>query len=427
MRIANYNPLNLIRRTLSNTEEKVTGSDLVITPLGLPNQPVNVNSTHGAMKLSAAYRCTAILSGAIASLPLQIKRRRNGVFSVDQKDELHRLLTRKPNKRMTSFELKRSAVIQMINRGNAYIFIRYSFGEIETLILLSPGSTFYDKYTDTYTVTDAINRINGVYNSDQIIHLKNNSLDGGYTGVSTIEHASRVLSIAASADNQSLRTFQNGSKVKGIISGLKGALKGLSTLGDKQIGDVAERVEKDFNSGRDIVPVNEDMTFTQLSITPADAQLLETKKFSVLDICRFYGVHPDKAFAGQSTNYKASEMSQISFLTDTLQPILRQIEAEFAAKLIPDLVADDYKIEFDLTAFYQTDLVAQATFWKTLLEIGGITSNEIRREMGKAPLPGGDTMFISCNVAPADSKKIRGESDSSEEIPKSEPPKAEDK
>ena len=58
-------------------------------------------------------------------------------------------------------------------------------------------------------------------------------------------------------------------------------------------------MEKDFNSGRDITSVSEDMTFTQLSITPAHAQLLETKKFSVFDICRFYGVHPDKVFAGQ--------------------------------------------------------------------------------------------------------------------------------
>lgn len=395
--------------------------EVKITDISLPNQPINVYSTDQAMCLSAAYRCTVILSGTIASLPLNIKRNRRGVFMVDKRDVLHKLLTRRPNNRMTSFEMIRSTVVQMLSQGNAYIIPEFSFGEYSRLVLLSPGTVTYDKYSNVYVVNDHINMIYGTYLSDRIVHLKNNSMDGGYTGVSVITYASRVFSIAASADNQSLKTFQNGSKIKGIISGTKGVQRGVSSLTDVQTEDVAARVESDFNSGRDIVSVNEEMKFDQLSITPADAQLLETKKFSVLDICRFYGVHPDKAFAGQSTNYKASEMSNVSFLADTLQPLLVQIEAEFNAKLIPDLVADDYKIEFDRNALYQTDLTTQASFWKTLLEIGGITSNEIRAKQGLEAKEGGDTLFISCNVAPADSAKIRGEEKSSRsELPKTE-------
>lgn len=373
-------------------------------------QPINVNSTEKAMTLSAAYRCTAILSGTIASLPLQIKRRCNGVYRVDERHELFHLLTLKPNRRMNSFEFIHSAIVQTVNRGNAFIYIKRSIGEISYLILLSNGSVNYDKYTDTYTVSDVINNIHGVFYSDDIIHLKNNSLDGGYTGASVVEWGSRALSVAASADNQSLKTFQNGSKIKGIISGVKNVGKGISSLTDVQITDVSDRVEEQLNSGKDIAAIPEDMQFTQLSITPADAQLLETKKFSVLDICRFYGVNPDKAFAGQPTNYKASEMNQINFLTDTLQPLLKQIEIEFKTKLIPRVVWNDYKIEFDLSVLYQTDLMTQASYWKTLLEIGGITPNEIRKERGVSPLNGGDETFITCNVAPVNSAKIRGES-----------------
>ena len=315
----------------------------------LPAQPINVNSTDTAMKLSAAYRCTAILSGTIASLPLQYKRKKNGVFVPDEKETLYRLLTRRPNNRMGSFEFIRNMVILMVNRGNAYIFIRRTFGEPTALILLSPGSTTYDKYTDTYTVCDIINHINGVFESNDIIHLRHNSQDGGYTGVSVIESASRVMSVAASADNQTLKTFQNGGKIKGIISGIKGESKGLNALSDNQTSDVAERVESELSSGRDIVSVSGDMSVSQLSFTPADTQLIENKKLTVLDICRFYGVHPDKVFAGQPTNYKASEMGQVSYLTDTLQPYLRQIESEFETKLIYDAVAFDYKIGFDLS------------------------------------------------------------------------------
>lgn len=405
------------RRSMPPEEEKI----VEVRDKTAREQPVSVKSPEQAMRLSTAFRCTDILSGTIASLPLYIKRKEDaGNYKVDTENELHYLLTKKPNKRMNSYDLICNAIIQMVNRGNSYIFIKRMFGDTAELILCSNNSVTYDIYRDEYTICDVINKIYGTYPAESIIHLKNKSLDGGYTGVSTITYASTVLSVSASADNQSLRTFQNGSKIKGIISGVKGGGKGLSSVGDKQTSDVADRVEKDFNSGRDITSVSEDMTFTQLSITPADAQLLETKKFSVFDICRFYGVHPDKVFAGQSTNYKASEMSQVAFLSDTLDPILCHIEAEFNAKLIPRTVSGIYKIEFDRKALYKTDIATQTACMEKEIQYGVSTVNEWRvsRE-DKAPINGGDIAFMSCNVAPIDSPKIKGEiSSEKDKLPK---------
>lgn len=381
------------------------------------DQPVTVRTPIQAMRLSTAFRCTDILSGTIASLPFSVKRKQEaGNYEIDKDNELHYLLTKKSSKRLNSYDTMCNAVIQMVNKGNAYIFIRRSFGDVSELVLCANDSVTYDVYRDSYTIIDPINRIFGTHCADDIIHLKNKSLDGGYTGVSTITYARTVFSVSASADNQSLRTFQNGSKVKGIISGVKGGGKGLSSIADNQTDDVAKRLETDFNSGRDISSVSEDMTFTQLSITPADAQLLETKKFSVFDICRFYGVHPDKVFAGQSANYKASEMSQVAFLSDTLDPILCRIEAEFNAKLISRSVSDIYKIEFDRKALYKTDIATQTACMEKEIQCGVSTTNEWRvsRE-DKAPVIGGDTVFMSCNVAPIDSPKIKGEKT---EIPK---------
>lgn len=382
----------------------------------LPSQPINVYSNDQAMKLSAAYRCTSILSGTIASLPLIVKRKKNGYFSPDEENELYRLLTRMPNRRMNIFEFMRNMVMQIINQGNAYIVIKRKFGDVSELVLCANNTVTYDKLNDVYIISDPYNRLYGRFESYNIIHLRNNSLDGGYTGVSTITYASRILSIAASADNQNLHTFQNGSKVKGIVSGVKETARGLVGAGmtDNQLSDVGDRIENQLNSGRDIVPVPGDVSFHQLSINPIDAQILGTKELCVLDTCRFYGVHPDKVFAGQPTNYKASEMSNVDFLTDTLQPILKQIEAEFNCKLIPDSVAHLYKISFDLAYLYQTDLITQATYLKTMEEAGVFSVNEARKRADQPPVEGGDRVYISCNVQSID------EAYQKVELPKSE-------
>lgn len=382
----------------------------------VPSQPIDVHSSDQAMKLSAAYRCTAILSGTIASLPLIIKRKSGGYFSPDEQNELYGLLTRMPNRRMNSYEFIRNMVVQIVNQGNAYVVIRRKFGAVSDLVLCANNTVTYDKLNDIYIISDPYNRIHGRFESYEIIHLKNNSLDGGYTGVSTITYASRIFSIAASADNQNLHTFQNGSKVKGIVSGVKETARGLAGAGmtDTQLSDVGDRIEYQLNSGRDIVPVPGDVGFHQLSINPIDAQILGTKETCVLDTCRFYGVHPDKVFAGQPTNYKASEMSNVSFLTDTLQPILKQIEAEFNCKLIPNSVAHLYKITFDLECLYQTDLITQATYLKTMVEAGIFSINDARKRADQPPVEGGDKVFVSCNVQP-----IR-ESDMKLELPNNE-------
>lgn len=86
-------------------------------------------------------------------------------------------------------------------------------------------------------------------------------------------------------------------------------------------------------------------------------------------------------------------MSNVSFLTDTLQPILKQIEAEFNYKLIPNSVANLYSISFDLSCLYQTDLTTQASYYKALARNGAHSPNDTRRALGKPPVEGGDKVF----------------------------------
>lgn len=142
------------KRSLPSEEEKI----VEVRDKTAREQPVSVKSPEQAMRLSAAFRCTDILSGTIASLPLYIKRKEDaGNYKVDAENELHYLLTKKPNKRMNSYDLICNAIIQMVNRGNSYIFIKRMFGDTAELILCSNNSVTYDIYRDEYTICDVIN------------------------------------------------------------------------------------------------------------------------------------------------------------------------------------------------------------------------------------------------------------------------------
>lgn len=359
-----------------------------------------------AMKLAAVYRCTSIVSGTVASLPLQIKKRVDGSYwKTEDTGRLASLLALKPNERQTSFDLIRNAVVQMLNQGNAYIYPEWrTNGYLGRLVLLSPNTCTYDKLSNRYIVSDMVNHVFGTFEADEMIHLRNLSTDGGYLGVSTLRYAAKVLQIASMSDDKSEEVYSPGGTRRGFVTGGDAYVKGVGAFQDNELKNVADRVSEELKSGKQIMNLPSGTGFSAIDLSPADSRLLENKQFGVLEICRFYGVHPDKVFAGQSTNYKASEMSQVLFMSDTLQQILKQFSLEFTAKLFVPSQYGRYRIEFSVKDFYNTDLMTLATVTEKNIQAGLQTINEARRERGYPPVPGGDELLVSANLMPVGKK-----------------------
>ena len=374
---------------------------------------VAVTGEHQAMGIAAVYRCVDILSSSVACLPfrkLRLNRAEGYFLEVDGKgDRTNHIIGVQPSSHLNAFDFMKNAVAQILLQGNAYIVPRWgSDGTLSELILCTPHTVLHSPETDVYTVNDIYNGIMGeTFSCRDIIHLKNMSLDGGRTGVSTIRYAAHVLGIQATTDLQTRNLFSKGGRVKGIIGNNTG-LRGFGEYQDQELDRLADAISKRFNQGADIISLPGEVVFTPISMTAIDMQLLETRKFGVQEICRFFGVHPDRAFAGTSGNYKASDMAQVGFIQDTLQPMLRKIEAEFEAKLIPSLVSGEYKFRFDLSPLFITDMSTEADYMTKTIAAGVMTVNEWRRRKGLKPVDGGDKPMITCNVAPIDSEKILG-------------------
>ena len=362
-----------------------------------------------AMKIATVFRCIDITSKGVAQLPLRIEHDEGGYFQPVNDDifGLHYILTRRPNARQNAFDFLRAILVELPIHGNAYVLPRLGSEGYEELIHITPGCTDYDKYTNKYNINDPVNNIFGIFEADQVIHLKNLSLDGGYTGVSTLQYAARTMAISTNADLANVETFKSGGILSGFVSGKSGTV-GFGSVQDKQLQSVADDIEAQISSGKKIFNLPGEMSFNQISLSPADIELLSTKQFKVLDICRFFGVHPDKVFAQQSSNYKASEMSQVAFLTDTLQPILTLIETEMQVKLIPREFDSTYRINFDIEPLLQTDLITHADYMAKTIAAGVKDVNYWRKKAGQAPVKNGDRALVSANLKTLDGLVIGG-------------------
>ena len=379
---------------------------------------VYANTPDMAMKISAVYRAVNLISSGLATLRLEYKRkdRVKGYFKVYDNGSgkiLNYLLGVEPNNRMNSYTMFKNLVAGILLRGNAYIYPeRDELGNISALYLLSPDSVVHDIYTNMYHVTDTINRIYRTLYSWEILHFKNMSRDGGYTGVSTIRYAAQTLGIAATADTETLKRFATGGRFKAILKNST-SVRGFGEYQDDQLKGHGSDLQDAINRGDDILVVKGDAEVSPLSMTSADMQFLESRKFTIREIARFFNVPPSKLMDDSNSNYKSVEVSNIAFYSEALQPIVEEIEREFAAKLLNVHTFLDYKFTFNLRSLYALDLESKAKWDSSRLKNGQCSVNDLRRENDIEPVDKGDDVYLSVNFAPLGSAKLSGEPASS--------------
>lgn len=372
------------------------------------------NTETRAMKIAAVFCAVNLISSGIANLRMEYKRkdRYKGYFKLDDSiggKRLNYLLSVAPNRRMNVSVFWKTLVSQILLRGNAYVLpVRNIYNDVEALYLLKPGSVAYEVITDTYTVSDNVNGVYGVFPSSEILHFKNVSNDGGYTGSSTISYAALTLGIAATADNETLKRFATGGRFKAIMKN-NTSVKGFGEYQDDQLKKHGEDLQDAINRGDDILAVKGDVEVSPLSMSSADMQFLESRKFTIREIARFFNVPPSKLKDDTNSNYKSVEVSNIAFYAEALQPIVTEIEREFSAKMLNEWNFQDYKFSFDLSALYALDLESKARWDKNRLENGLVSVNDLRKERDIAPVEKGDDVYLSVNFAPIGSAKLSGE------------------
>ena len=352
-----------------------------------------------SLKLSAVYCAVEMISNGIAQLPFE-------PYAVDDdgyktklvKHPLWHILNCQPNQRMTRHTFVKTLVSSVLLTGNGYAYIeRDESGKIVKGLHYIPTSyvTIVPPSRLDEPVSYQVVGLNGTIPHTDMIHILNYSVDG-VIGISTLQHAAMTLGLAMDSEVHAANFFESGAAVGGVLS-VDAALT------DKQKREIKSSWQQAFGhkhggQTNGVAVLEGSMKYSPISINPTDAQLLESRQFNIPEIARFFLISPTKLFDYTHASYNTLEATNLSFLTDTLQPMMNKLEMEFERKLFAVGEHPNREIKFDVSALLRTDKAGLANYYRTLWNLGAMTTNEVRKAEGLPKIDNGDEAFVPVNL-----------------------------
>lgn len=347
-----------------------------------------------SMRLSAVYAATNMISNSCALLPIKVITEEGGRKKEIQ-HPLAKVLNLKPNGKYNHFNFMKLLIESVILKGNGYAYIvRDENLNVKSLELIDADFVTPMVQPDG-TVKYIVNGLNQAVDSINMIHLYQH-IDNTYRGISTIKYADMALRGAHAAENHSENFFKSGA-------GLMGVLKASAPLTNEQKRQTAEswRMSIANTMGGGVAILPQGLDFQAIAISPEDSQLLETRKYNVVEIARFFNISPIKLFDLTNVSYSSLEQTNLSYLQDTILPFTQLMEDEFNLKLFKPSEVGKVMVDFDYSVMVQTDKKTESEYYTKLLTNGVLTINDVRSKLGFEPSAeeGADKHWIQISYA----------------------------
>lgn len=353
-----------------------------------------------SMRTGTAYACGRLIASSGASLPCSLFERASEDRRVIARDErLHRVLHDSPNADQTAFEYWEGLFLSLMFAGDHIARIdRAANGDT---IALNPVDARRVAVSRTgsgarrYRWSEAGRSYDLM--EDEVFHVRG---FGGDTlrGRSIISYGAATLQRSRNVDTAADTVFSNGIKPSGVFEVDK-------FLTEEQFNEFNERVAERYsgpeNVGRPLI-LEGGTKFNSANMSNEDAQLLESRGFSVEEICRIFGVPPFMVgHTEKSTSWGTGiEQQLLGFQKFTLTPYLRRVEQAITKQLIRPERRDRFYAEFNLEGILRADSKARGEFYRTMTSIGAMTVNEVRKKENLEPIEGGDVARVQMQNVP---------------------------
>lgn len=387
-----------VARNLGLTDVRLVQS----MPGGRSSNSGETVTVDSALGLSATWACVNLLAGTIASLPLMIYRTdRNGVRTVAKDHPLYWVLHDSPNYDQTAVDFWEFMAASIELHGNAFAEIeKRANGDVYSLTPLRPDLVTTRRLGNgdiEYRWTDETSALN-VATQERVLHIR--GFGGGpLGGASTLSVCRNTFGAAQATDKAASTMFANGAMPSGVLSTDK-TMTGPQRVEAERL--LTEKFVGALNAGRPML-LDNGVSWQQLTISPEDAQMLESRKFSGEEICRLFGVPPAMVgYGDKSSNWgTGKEQDVLGFQKFNLRRRLKRIEQALMKQLLSSRDRlDGITIEFNLEGLLRGDSEARAAFYKSGLNDGWLTINEVRAIENMAPVEGGDVARVQMQNVP---------------------------
>ncbi|MGP4843317.1 phage portal protein [Marinobacter sp. 1Y8] len=349
-----------------------------------------------AMQISPVWAAVKLISESIGSMPFNVYKVTDKGREIATDHPLHRVLTSNPNQYQTDVEFWESLALNLAISGNAYAIIQRSGSRIVGLLPVSSAqveTTLLSDGTVIHSYTSGANV--KVYSSESMWHVK--LFGNGIVGLSPLSYARNSIGIAIAADNRVSKVYSNGAKPSGILTIDK-------TLTKDQRNQVRSAFAGLEEGNEDKLFVLEaGMNYTPVSMSPQDIELLDSRRFQIEDIGRFFGVPSillNQTFGQSSLGSNVYEILS-AFYKLNLRPYLEKFEASVPRWLMSSDDASKHECEFDFdAALLRADLKTRMEANRIAINSGQSTPNEARISEGKPALEGGDKLLIQGAMVP---------------------------
>lgn len=347
------------------------------------------NSTSGkrvnersAMQMTAVYCCVRILSEAVAGLPLHLYQYTDeGSKAKAVKHPLYFLLHDEPNPEMTSFIFRETLMTHLLLWGNAYAqIIRNGKGEIIGLYPLMPDRMTVDRdeegrlYYEYMTSTDdaPINEKTTVkLPPSEVLHIPGLGFDG-LVGYSPIAMAKNAIGMAIACEEYGAKFFANGAQPSGVLEH-PGTIKDPSR--------VRESWQNTFGGSQNankVAVLEEGMKYTPISISPEQAQFLETRKFQIDEIARIFRVPPHMVGDLEKSSFSNIEQQSLEFVKYTLDPWVSRWEQSMMRSLLTAEEKKQYFVKFNVDGLLRGDYASRMSGYAVGIQNGFMSPNDVR-------------------------------------------------
>jgi len=368
----------------------------------------------GALQLSTVWACISLIANIIASLPLFVYTRSDkGQRELARDSLLWQILHDSPNSRMTPMEFWVALLLNLMLRGNAYARIeRNDAGEAIAIWPMAsdqvdpwllPDGTLVYKYTVGSDVA--------VLAADNVLHIK--GMGNGTTGLDRLDYMRASTTEAANAQGAASTLFASHGKPSGILMIDK-------VLNREQRDAVRNNFSAMSEGGTNrLFLLEADTKYQQLTLTPADQQLLETRRFTVEELCRWFGVPPVLVGHSNVTAW-GSGIEQLidGFHKLVIGPLVVNLQQAIAKRVLTPAQRARLSVEFSLDALLRASLKDRMDLYAKAVQNGLKTRNECRQLENDPPVTGGDQLTAQTNLAPLDMLgKIQGGGNAAQKDP----------